>query len=80
MRDNGQTVGAVLRTRDRVKPVYVSPGHLCDLESAVKVVLENAPKYRLPTPARLAHQYVNDLRRQQGGGKEFSRRAGPGAG
>jgi hypothetical protein len=53
-----------LRTRDRIKPVYVSVGHLCDLPGAIRVVLDNAPKYRLPIPARLAHQYVNDLRRR----------------
>ena len=62
----GQTIGAVLRTRDRIKPVYVSVGHLCDLPGAIHVVLDNAPKYRLPIPARLAHQYVNDLRRAAG--------------
>ncbi len=61
---DGRTLGAVVRTRDRIKPVYVSAGHLCDLPGAIRVVLDNAPKYRLPTPARLAHQYVNDLRRQ----------------
>jgi deoxyribonuclease V len=65
--DGGQTLGAVLRTRDRVKPLYVSPGHLCNLESALRIVLQNAPKYRLPIPARLAHEYVNELRRQQNG-------------
>ena len=60
----GRTLGAVLRTRDRVKPVYISPGHLCDLPGAIRVVLDNAPKHRLPIPARLAHQCVNELRRQ----------------
>jgi deoxyribonuclease V len=69
--DDGQTIGAVVRTRDRVRPLYVSPGHLCDLESAIRVVLENTARYRLPEPTRLAHQYVNDLRRQAGGGKEI---------
>ena len=60
----GRTLGAVLRTRDRIKPVYISVGHLCDLPGAIRVVLDNAPQRRLPIPARLAHQYVNDLRRQ----------------
>jgi deoxyribonuclease V len=59
----GQTVGAVLRTRDRIKPVYVSPGHFCDLRSAIRVVLENANSYRLPNPARLAHHYATEMRR-----------------
>ena len=60
----GRTLGAVLRTRDRIKPVYVSVGYLCDLPSAIRVVLDNAPKHRLPIPARLAHHYVNELRRR----------------
>jgi deoxyribonuclease V len=61
--DRGEVVGSVVRTRSRVSPVYVSPGHLCDLESAVAVTLATSVKYRLPVPARLAHEYVNDIRR-----------------
>jgi deoxyribonuclease V len=64
----GQTIGAVLRTRAKIKPLYVSPGHLCDLASAIRVVLDSSPKYRLPIPGRLAHQYVNELRREHGAG------------
>ena len=60
--DGGETVGTVLRTRSRVSPLYVSAGHLCDLESAVRVVLAASTRYRLPVPARLAHEYVNELR------------------
>ncbi|MFI5454235.1 MAG: deoxyribonuclease V [Isosphaerales bacterium] len=63
--DGGETIGAVLRTRTGVKPLFVSPGHLCDLASAIAVVLATAPTYRLPVTTRLAHQYVNDLRRQR---------------
>lgn len=59
----GETIGAVLRTRDRVSPVYVSPGHKCDLESAVALVMATTAKYRLPVPIRLAHDEVNELRR-----------------
>jgi deoxyribonuclease V len=62
--DDGETIGAVVRTRDRVSPLYVSPGHLCDLESAVEVVLSCATTYRLPDVARRAHNLVNDLRRR----------------
>jgi len=61
--DRGEMVGAVVRTRERTKPLFVSPGHLCDLASAVRVVLAATPRYRLPAPARLAHQRVNELRR-----------------
>jgi deoxyribonuclease V len=61
--DRGEVVGSVLRTRDRVSPLYVSPGHLCNLEGAVEVVLATSVKYRLPIPARMAHDYVNQIRR-----------------
>jgi deoxyribonuclease V len=60
--DQGATIGAVLRTRSRVKPVFVSSGHLCNLESAIDAVLATAITYRQPITTRLAHQYVNELR------------------
>ncbi|MDH7489828.1 MAG: deoxyribonuclease V [Anaerolineae bacterium] len=53
--DHGETIGAALRTRAGVKPVYVSPGHRADLDSAIRLVLACAPRYRLPEPTRLAH-------------------------
>jgi len=52
----GEQVGVVLRTRDSVKPLYISPGHRIDLESAVTLVLACAPRCRLPEPIRLAHR------------------------
>lgn len=58
----GERIGAVLRTRERVKPLYVSPGHLCDHESAAALTLRFALKYRLPEPTRLAHQLVTATR------------------
>jgi deoxyribonuclease V len=61
--DEGETIGAVVRTRTGVKPLYVSVGHLCDLESAKAIVLAAAPQYRQPTTTRLAHHRVNELRR-----------------
>jgi deoxyribonuclease V len=60
--DNGETIGAVLRTRARVKPLFVSPGHLCDLKSAIDIVLATVTQYRQPITTRLAHHYVNELR------------------
>jgi len=51
----GRVIGRVLRTRDNVKPLYVSVGHLVDLHSSAALVLECAPRYRLPEPTRLAH-------------------------
>lgn len=50
----GEVVGAVLRTRTGVRPLYVSVGHRMSLEAAIEWVLACAPRYRLPEPTRLA--------------------------
>lgn len=52
--DKGETVGAVLRTRKGVKPVFVSPGHLVTLPEAIEIIMHCAVKYRLPEPQRAA--------------------------
>ena len=57
-----ETIGAVVRTRTNVKPVFVSVGNKCILEDAVQIVLACAVKYRLPEPTRLAHQTVSKLK------------------
>ncbi len=59
---HGEQIGCVLRTRDDVKPIFVSPGHLCDHDSARRIALSAAIKYRLPEPTRLAHQLVSRAR------------------
>jgi len=56
LEDRGEVIGAVVRTRSRVRPVYVSVGHRVDLETAVFLVLSCATKYRLPEPTRWAHR------------------------
>jgi deoxyribonuclease V len=61
--DKGETVGAALRTKDRVNPIYVSPGHLVDLEGAIALTLRCHGGYRQPEPTRRAHLLVNALRR-----------------
>jgi len=53
--DNGEVIGAALRTKRGVKPVYVSIGHKVDLEAAIYWVLACCRGYRLPEPTRLAH-------------------------
>jgi deoxyribonuclease V len=53
--DNGEVVGSVLRTRDGVKPLFVSVGHRISLAHAEAWVLRCCRGYRLPEPARLAH-------------------------
>ena len=58
-------IGAALRTKNKVNPVYVSPGHLIDLETAVGLTLKCDGGYRIPEPTRRAHNLVNALRRGQ---------------
>jgi deoxyribonuclease V len=58
----GNRVGTVLRTRESVKPVFVSPGHLIDQEGAVEIVKQCVGRYRLPESTRQAHKLVNAYR------------------
>lgn len=59
LRDGGETVGAVLRTRQRVKPVFVSVGYGFSLATAVDLVLALTPRYRLPETTRQAHRLAS---------------------
>jgi deoxyribonuclease V len=52
----GRTIGAVLRTRDRTRPLYVSIGHNISLRKAIPFVLAATPRFRNPEPLRIAHQ------------------------
>ncbi len=52
---DGNVIGAVLRTREKTNPLYISPGHLMDVEHAVEFVLACSAGYRLPEPTRWAH-------------------------
>lgn len=63
MIDKGETIGAALRTKTRVQPIYVSPGHLIDLAGAIELTLRCDGGYRQPEPTRRAHLLVNALRR-----------------
>ncbi len=53
---NGNVIGAVLRTREKTNPLYISPGHLMDVEHAAEFVLACLAGYRLPEPTRWAHK------------------------
>jgi deoxyribonuclease V len=66
LRDKDEVIGAAVRTKDAVKPVFVSAGHRIDLPSAIRLVLLGARGYRIPEPTRQAHLFVNRLRRQGG--------------
>lgn len=61
--DRGEVLGLALRTRDHVKPVFVSIGHRVSLATARRFVLALTPRYRLPETTRRADQRVNALRR-----------------
>jgi deoxyribonuclease V len=60
---HGQRMGTVLRTRQNVKPIYVSQGHRVSLESAVGLVRQCLDGFRIPKPTREADHYVRQLRR-----------------
>jgi len=59
----GERVGMVLRTRENVKPIYVTPGHRVSVDSAVELVRPCLDGFRIPKPTREADHYVRDLRR-----------------
>jgi len=50
----GRVVGAVLRTKDNVRPIFVSPGHRIDLKASIEIVLGCTGRYRIPEPLRRA--------------------------
>jgi deoxyribonuclease V len=61
---HGKKIGAVLRTRDGVKPVFVSPGHLTNIEDAIDIALKCTDKYRIPEPVRRADMISKRLRNE----------------
>ena len=61
----GKTVGAVVRTRRGIKPVFVSPGHHIDLETSVELVMRTCRGFRLPEPLRRAHLVAKRIRERE---------------
>jgi deoxyribonuclease V len=64
LRDHGEQIGAVVRTRAGVAPVFVSQGDRIGLDAAVQTVLNACHGYRLPEPTRRAHLLVTETKRQ----------------
>jgi deoxyribonuclease V len=58
-----ETIGALVRTKDNVAPVIISPGHKITLEESIELTLRTAKGYRIPEPTRRAHELVNKFRR-----------------
>lgn len=61
---DGEVVGVALRTRDGVKPVFVSVGNRTDLDTSVTIALECSRGLRIPEPTRLADKYVGLLKKE----------------
>ncbi len=61
---NGEIVGCVLCSRDGVKPLFISPGHLSDLETSRELVRRCLGRFRIPEPLRQAHHLATRLREQ----------------
>jgi deoxyribonuclease V len=61
--DQGEIIGAVLRTRRAVRPVFVSSGHRVSLPTAIDLVLACTTRYRLPETTRQAHRLASGPRR-----------------
>ena len=62
----GEVIGAAVRTKRNVKPVFISPGHRITLSEAIDLVMSCVRKHRLPEPTRLAHNLVNAYRIKDG--------------
>ena len=62
LKEGEEILGAVLRTRRKVKPIFISPGHKIDLSNSIEIVLKCTEKYKLPVPVREAHIFVNQIR------------------
>lgn len=65
LRDGNEVVGAVLRTRRGVKPIYVTQGHRVSLPTALKFVLAASDGYRIPRPTRDADHFVAAVKRAE---------------
>jgi deoxyribonuclease V len=67
LRHRDEAVGWVFRSRDGVKPIYISPGHLSDLESSKVLIQCCLSRFRIPEPLRQAHNLATQLRKALSG-------------
>ncbi|MEW6002496.1 MAG: deoxyribonuclease V [Nitrospirota bacterium] len=59
-----KVVGAVLRTKDNIRPIFVSPGHKIDLRVSIKIVLSCTSTYRIPDPLRKADHISKKIKKE----------------
>ena len=64
LKDGDRKVGVVLRTKDNVKPLFVSPGGYVNFEDCIEYTLKTCKGYRLPEPTRIADFYTKKLRKE----------------
>lgn len=64
IRLTGQEVGVAYRSKDKVKPLFISPGHKCDLTFARDIIVKCLRGFRLPEPLRVAHLLANKARQR----------------
>jgi deoxyribonuclease V len=65
IRDGKKRIGIVLRTRKNVRPLFVSPGNLVDMDDCRNYVLAATTRYRIPEPLRYAHTMARQKAREQ---------------
>ncbi|GAB6189972.1 endonuclease V [Marinitoga arctica] len=61
---NNEKIGIVLRTRENVKPVFVSPGNYITVEDVKEITLKYTRRYKIPEPTRLAHIYSQKIKKE----------------
>jgi len=60
--DKNETIGFALRSKNNVRPIFISPGNGMNLEDSMTITLRCLGKHRLPEPTRYAHDFVNQFR------------------
>ena len=63
LKEGEEVIGAVVRTKRGVNPIFVSPGNKISLPTSIRIVLRCIDKYKLPEPIREAHLFVNKIRK-----------------
>jgi deoxyribonuclease V len=61
--DKTEQIGFAVRSKDKIAPVFISPGHLIGMNNSLEIIQQCFGKYRIPEPTRLAHELVNKFRK-----------------